>query len=77
MPMKIKILGFAASILLRVLKLTYRYKLEFNSDEQESTFKKYITSKKPNFENAFLLAFFHQDELALIPYFKNTGFSVF
>lgn len=76
MPMKIKFLGFLASLLLRVLKLTYRYELEFRSAEQESTFKNYLASKKPHFENAFLLAFFHQDELALIPYFKHTGFSV-
>jgi lysophospholipid acyltransferase (LPLAT)-like uncharacterized protein len=74
--MKIRLLGFLASLLLRVLKLTYRYKLEFKSIEEESKFKKYLNSKKPNFENAFLLAFFHQDELALIPYFKHTGFSV-
>jgi lysophospholipid acyltransferase (LPLAT)-like uncharacterized protein len=76
MPMKIKILGFIASILLRVLRITYRYKLEFENTEEESKFKEYINSKKPNLDKAFLLAFFHQDELALIPYFKNTGFSV-
>lgn len=74
--MKVKILAFIASILLRVLRLTYRYKLVFNSDEQREKFQSYIKAKKPNFENSFLLAFFHQDELALIPYFKNTGFSV-
>lgn len=76
MPMKIKILGFIASILLRLLRITYKYKLEFENTEEESKFKEYINSKKPNLDKAFLLAFFHQDELALIPYFKNTGFSV-
>lgn len=74
--MKIKILAFIASILLRLLRLTYRYKLEFQSEAHRLQFKNYLDSKKPKFEDSFLLAFFHQDELALIPYFKNTGFAV-
>lgn len=74
--MKIKIIALLASILLRTLRLTYRYKLQFESEEEKEKFNKYINAKKPSFEESFLLAFFHQDELALIPYFKHTGFSV-
>jgi len=56
--------------------MTIRYKLEFKNEEDKILFSKYLQTKKPNFENSFLLAFFHQDELALIPYFKHTGFAV-
>ncbi len=73
--MKQKILGFIASIFLRVLRLTYRYKVICVDQETEKKFFNYLKAKKPNNDTNFLLAFFHQDELALIPYFKSTGFS--
>lgn len=74
--MKIKLLGLIASIFLRILRLTYRYKLVFPNDETKALYQDYSKTKKPNFEKSFLLAFFHQDELCLVPYYKNTGFSV-
>ena len=74
--MKIKLLGFFASLLLRVLRLTYRYKLIFPDQDTQNKYIQYMRSNKPDFESSFLLAFFHQDELCLIPYFKNSGFSV-
>lgn len=74
--MKIKLLGIIASIFLRVLRLTYRYKLVFPNDEVKRQYFDYIDAKKPDFSRSFLLAFFHQDELCLVPYYKHTGFSV-
>lgn len=74
--MKTKLLALIASLFLRFLRITIRYKLEFQSEEDKSLFNSYLKAKKPNFDHSFLLAFFHQDELALIPYFKNTGFAV-
>ncbi len=74
--MKIKILGLFASIFLRLLRLTYRYKLVFPNDTVKKQYFDYIEANKPDIERSFLLAFFHQDELCLVPYYKNTGFSV-
>ena len=74
--MKTSILSLIAAFLFRLLRLTYSYKLKFENKEEEETFKKFLKAKKPNTQNNFLLAFFHQDEFALIPFFKNTGFSV-
>jgi lysophospholipid acyltransferase (LPLAT)-like uncharacterized protein len=74
--MKTFIISSIAVFLFRLLRLTYRYELNFESNEEKSTYLKYLNSKKPNTETNFLLAFFHQDEFALIPYFKHSGFSV-
>lgn len=74
--MKIKVLGFIASIFLRILRMTYSYRLEFPNEETKDKYTDFIKAKKPNFEKSFLLGFFHQDELCLVPYYKHTGFSV-
>lgn len=74
--MKIKIIAFIASIFLRLLRMTYRYKLVFPNDDVKRQYFDYLEAKKPDVDRSFLLAFFHQDELCLVPYYKNTGFSV-
>ena len=74
--MKTNLLSSIAAFLFRLLRLTYRYQLNFENDHEKETYIELIKSKKPNIETNFLLAFFHQDEFALIPYFKHTGFSV-
>jgi hypothetical protein len=66
--MKTRLLSFFASLLFRLLKLTYSYKLEFHSEDQT----KLLQSKSPNNDLKYLIAFFHQDELALIPYFIDS-----
>ena len=74
--MKITILSFIASLVFRFLRLTFRYELNFQNNDEKIKYFDYINSKKPNNDKSFLLAFYHQDEFALIPFFKNTGFSV-
>lgn len=74
--MKIKIIAYIASVFLRVLRFTYSYKLIFPDENTKIKYYEYMQAYKPNFEKSFLLAFFHQDELCLIPYYKNCGFSV-
>lgn len=64
--MKYKIISLIASLLLRLIRLTCRYEIRF----KKSSDKEIIKSKQ------FLLAFFHQDEIALIPYFKNKNIAV-
>lgn len=63
--MKTRLVSFLASLLFRLLKLTYSYKLEFEKEDQTIL----LESKSPSLSNQYLIAFFHQDELALIPYF--------
>src|SRR5690606_19422694 len=71
-----KIFGLMASLFIRFLGLTFRYKLIFKNEGDKEFFLK-ATKRKTLKENSqILIAFFHQDELALIPYFKNKYFSV-
>ncbi len=74
--MKQKILGFIASAFLWLIGSTYRYRYHFPDKETEDEFKKFIKAKKPDFDSSFILAFYHQDEMCLIPHYKFTGFSV-
>jgi lysophospholipid acyltransferase (LPLAT)-like uncharacterized protein len=70
--MKQKLLAFIAFLLLRALYFTWRIKLHFNHPEDEDYIRKCIKAKSPNFERQYLLGFFHQDELTLVPYFAGT-----
>lgn len=74
--MREKILGFIASLFIRLLGLTFRYKLVFKHEKDKEMFFKAIKRKSLDQNSPILLAFFHQDELALIPYFQNKYFSV-
>ncbi len=67
--MKTRLISFLASLLFRILKLTYTYKLDFQDEDQTSLLK----SKSPDPNLQYLIAFFHQDELALIPYFIDSN----
>jgi lysophospholipid acyltransferase (LPLAT)-like uncharacterized protein len=64
--MKNKIISLLASVLLRLIALTCRYKLNFENKSDQEIIK----------SRQFLLAFFHQNEIALIPYFKHKNIGV-
>ena len=64
--MKEKILGFIAFIVVRLLGMSYRYEFFFHSKRDKEKFRQYLKTREPN----FLIAFFHQDELCLIDYFR-------
>jgi lysophospholipid acyltransferase (LPLAT)-like uncharacterized protein len=74
--MKLSILSFFAAFVLRLLRLTYNYQLNFPDEETKNKYQEFILFKQADISKNFLLAFFHQDELCLVPYYKNTGFSV-
>jgi lysophospholipid acyltransferase (LPLAT)-like uncharacterized protein len=74
--MREKLLGFIAFIVIRLIGMTLRYQLIFESEEAESFFTKCYNDKKPNHNTKYLLAFFHQDELCLLNFFKNRNMSV-
>lgn len=70
--MREKFLGFLAYLLIRFLGMTYRYELFFKSKRDGERFRQYFKDHKP----PFLIAFFHQDELCLIDYFRHKDISV-
>jgi len=74
--MKQKLLGFLAAIIFKILKLTYRYELSFKNDSDKELFFAFINSKKPDINTNCVFAFFHQDELCLLPYFMNKKISL-
>ena len=74
--MREKILGFIAYLLVRFIGMTLKYKLHFNSKEDEEYFYKCFNEKQPTHESKYLLAFFHQDELCLLNFFRNRNMSV-
>lgn len=74
--MKQKILGFIAYLLLRLIGSTLKYQLHFNSKEDEEFFLKCHNDRSPNLDTRYLLAFFHQDELCIMNFFRNRNISV-
>lgn len=74
--MKQKILGFIASILFKLLKLSYRYEISFANPQNEKLFHSIVQDPKPDFKTNAILAFFHQDELCMLPYFINKKISI-
>lgn len=74
--MREKVLGFIAFIIIRLIGMTLRYKLNFTSDEAQLFFQTCYNERKPTQETKYLLAFFHQDELCLLNFFRNRNMSV-
>lgn len=74
--MKQKILGFIAFIILRILGMTFRYRLHFNNIEEEINFKSRYNHKSPDDSLKYLIAIFHQDELCIMNFFRNKNISV-
>jgi lysophospholipid acyltransferase (LPLAT)-like uncharacterized protein len=74
--MREKILGFIAFLLIRFIGMTLRYRLHFSSSEAEVFFRRCYKDRRPSIETKYLLAFFHQDELCLLNFFRNRNMSV-
>ncbi len=74
--MREKILGFIAFLLVRFIGMTLKYKLHFKSDSDKELFYKFYNERRPTLKTKYLLAFFHQDELCLLNFFRNRNMSV-
>lgn len=74
--MREKALGFIAFLLVRLIGMTLRYKLHFESNSDKDFFYKCYNQKKVTQDTKYLLAFFHQDELCLLNFFRNRNMSV-
>ena len=58
---------------MKLIKLTCRYKLTFEDQKDEEYFWDAYNRKN---EKRYIVSFFHQDELCLIPYFQKTELGV-
>lgn len=65
------ILGLLISWIYRLYASTFRYHVNFEKPEDKKLFFELLAAKKS--EQSPIFAFFHQLELALIPYFINSG----
>lgn len=74
--MRQRILGFIAYLIIRLIGLTLRYHLHFKSEKGNKFFTKCFDERKPTQDSRYLLAFFHQDELCLLNFFRNRNMSV-
>lgn len=71
--MKIKILSFIASLLMRFFSITLKYNIYFQNKEDRDFFINAMSSSVPDISRSYILAFFHQDELSIMPYFRNVA----
>ncbi len=74
--MKQKLIGLVAAYIFKILRLTYRYELIFKKESDKDLFKRLIHTKKPDINNNAVIAFFHQDELCMLPYFMHKKISI-
>lgn len=72
--MKEKILAFIATLVLYILRWTCRYQLVFEHDADRIFFEENLKEIKP--KRPFIIAFFHQDEICLLPHFAFTHLGV-
>ena len=56
--------------------MTLKYQIHFQSREDQEYFEKCFYAKKPQQGNRYLLAFFHQDELSIMNFWRNRKMSV-
>lgn len=71
--MKNWLLVTIAFLLMKFIRLTCRYSLHFEDPSDEEYFWNVYKRKT---KDQYILCFFHQDELCLIPYFQKTKLGV-
>ena len=70
--MKEKIIGLILFLFYRIYSWTFRYRYFYESKEQFDEVNA-LNCKKPRPNKNCVIAFWHQDELSLIPCFANKG----
>jgi lysophospholipid acyltransferase (LPLAT)-like uncharacterized protein len=71
--MKNWLLVTIAYYLMKFIRISCRYSISFEDKSDEEYFWNVYKRKT---QDKYVLCFFHQDELCLIPYFQNTGLGV-
>ncbi len=74
--MKEKLPGLIGYLIVRIIGMTLRYELHFESNQDKEIFYLHYNQKEPTQDTRYLLAFFHQDELCLLNFFRNRNMSV-
>ncbi len=70
---KEKIIGWIAWLIYRLYSATFRFRLHYASPDTPRTVFSELHDRDPKPGNNYIYAFWHQDELALIPCFRNRG----
>lgn len=65
------VLGWVAAFLYRLYSATFRYRMHGGDSETLELVLKDLAHRGPNLGRNVIYAFWHQDELSLIPYFAN------
>ncbi|MCT4642386.1 MAG: DUF374 domain-containing protein [Bacteriovoracaceae bacterium] len=74
--MKQKIIGIIAGLIFWAYKFTLRFDLQFENEGDRPLLKKMLKTKKPDHDSKYILAFFHQDELCMLPFFIGKQLSM-
>lgn len=74
--MRERIFGFLGFLIVRSIGLTLRVKTHFPDDKTAVEFQKRFANKDLSTELNYLLAFWHQDELCLLNYWRKRNLSV-
>jgi len=68
---KEKIYGRLVWLIYRLYSATFRYRLHADDPQQLETALADLNDPAPKPGNNYIYSFWHQDELALLPYFRN------
>jgi lysophospholipid acyltransferase (LPLAT)-like uncharacterized protein len=68
---KQRFLGHVASFLYRLYSATFRYRIHGEDPDELAHSLAALDRKEPDPDHCYVCAFWHQDELALLPYFGN------
>lgn len=74
--MKEKIIGHLLYLFIRVYFSTIRYRVQFEDEADKKFFFEDLYNFEHGKSDASIYAFFHQDEIALIPYFCEKDITV-
>lgn len=68
-----RILGHVLWVIYRLYSATFRYRLHSDDPAWLEQVLAALDRREPDPEGSLVCAFWHQDELALLPYFSNRG----
>ena len=74
--MREKVIGLIAYLVIRVIGMSLKYRLHFKSEEEKDFFFFCHNERRPTLATRYLLAFFHQDELCLLNFFRQRNMCI-
>jgi lysophospholipid acyltransferase (LPLAT)-like uncharacterized protein len=75
-PILEQLTGMILGIIYRMWAVTWRYEVEFEDESDRTAFYDLLTIRTPRPGNNAMIGFFHQNEYALIPFFRDCNIHV-